>query len=117
VLIAEKGFKPLADLAGVELSSESTRDSKAGVGVGKELGGVLLDLGDLEANAGVLTVHNDTSEEGSLEAADSVAALLVADGVREGNADLELACVSSHASPTIETYRGGPDLPLGASWM
>jgi hypothetical protein len=82
----EKGLEPLADSASVELSSESARDSKAGVGVGEELRGVLFDLGDGEANAAVLSVHHNAGAEGALKAADSVAALLVTDGVREGNA-------------------------------
>ena len=71
------------------------------MGVGEELGRVLLDLSDREADTSVLAVSDDTSAEGSLEAADSVAALLVTDGVREGNTSLELACVSSHASLAI----------------
>lgn len=81
----EEGLKFLADSASVELSSKSTRDSEAGVGVGEELLGVLLDLGDGKANAAVLSLHHDTSAEGALKAADSVAALFVANGVRKGN--------------------------------
>lgn len=58
------------------------------MGVGEELGRVLLDLSDREADTSVLAVSDDTSAEGSLEAADSVATLLVTDGVREGNTSL-----------------------------
>lgn len=84
-------FKPLADSACVELSSESARNSKAGVRVGKEFLGVLLDLSDGEANTTVLSFHHNASAERALEAPDSVAALLVADGVREGNAGLAVS--------------------------
>jgi hypothetical protein len=114
----EKGSGHLAHFARAELSSESAGNSKARVRVGEELLGVLLDLLESEANASVLAVLDHTSAEWALEAADSVAALLVPDGVGEGNANIKSAFVSSivHIS-VLSTYRGGPDLPLTASWM
>jgi hypothetical protein len=68
------------------------------VGVGEEVRGVLLDLSDGEANTGVLSFNNNTSAEGSLKAAHSVATLLIADGVREGNARLQVSSYVSKGS-------------------
>lgn len=53
--------------------------------VGEELLGVLLDLFESEAYTSVLAVLDHTGAEWALETADSVAALLVADGVGEGD--------------------------------
>lgn len=70
----------------VQLATESTGNSLAGVGVGEEAGGVGLDHLDSEALAGVdLVVIEDTSDEGALEAADGAAALLIANGVGESD--------------------------------
>lgn len=80
------GSRALGAAARVELSSESSRNSKAGVRVGKEHGRVLLDLLERESLASVLAVLDDSCAERALEAADRGAAATVADGVGEGNA-------------------------------
>lgn len=59
--------------------------------VGEEFLGVLLNLLEGEADTSVLAVLNHAGAEWTLETADSVAALLVADGVGEGNANTKLA--------------------------
>lgn len=61
------------------------------MGVGKELLGVLLNLSDSEPNTSVLSLHDNTSAEGPLKAADSVPALLVTDGIGEGNAGMRVS--------------------------
>jgi hypothetical protein len=61
------------------------------VRVGEELLGVLLNLLECEADTSVLAVLNHAGAKWALETADSVAALLVADGVGEGNANTKSA--------------------------
>lgn len=107
-------------LGGVELSSEGTRNSQAGVGVGEELGGVLLDLLDGETLTRVLAVGHNTSSEGALETANAASAGLVADRVGESDSRLTVSftgpCIILSRSVSF-TYLGGPDLPFSASWI
>lgn len=86
--------RALGAAASVELSSESSRNSKAGVRVGKEHGRVLLDLLERESLAGVLAVLDDSRAERALEAADRGAAAALANGVGEGNAKAHAMLVS-----------------------
>lgn len=64
--------------------------------VGEELLGVLLDLFESEAYTSILAVLDHTGAEWALETADSVAALLVADGVGEGDTNTKSAFHSSN---------------------
>lgn len=69
----------------VELATDGARDGLGGVHVGVEGLGAVLNLLEGEASASVLAVADNTSLEGTLEAA-LAGADLVALGVGEGNA-------------------------------
>ena len=68
-----------------KLATDSARNSVGGVHVSKEARWVGLDLGDVEASAGVLAVGHDTGGEGALETADAGA--VVAEGLRVGESE------------------------------
>lgn len=86
--------RALGAAASVELSSESSGNSKARVRVGKEHGRVLLNLLEGESLTSVLAVLDDSSAERALEAADRGAGGAVANGVGEGNARTHTMLVS-----------------------
>lgn len=119
------GNTPKEDL--VKLAADGAGDGEAGVHVGEEGLGVLLDAGDVEPLARVLTVGaEDARLEGAPDAADA-GADAVALGVGEGDANNESQYRVDLASPKLRlffflgkgaeggSYRGGPASPLGAS--
>ena len=69
----------------MKLAADSAGDGLGGVNVGEESLGVLLNLLDGEALAGVLAIGDDTGLEGALQAARAGADLATL-GVGEGNA-------------------------------
>lgn len=94
ILVSQKDFQSSSGGGGsckrnrlAELATEGAGDSLRGVDVGVVVGGVLLKLLELEADAGVLTaLGNEASLEGTLEAALADADLAAALGVGEGDA-------------------------------
>lgn len=78
----------LLALRAAELATGRAGDGEAGVDVGEEGRGVLLDLLDVEAIARVNAVGDNTSLEGAPQAADAVHATIAdIDRVGEGNAE------------------------------
>lgn len=57
-----------------ELPTSSTWDSQAGMHIRKELGGVRLNLPDVEAISRVLAISHDARRKGAADASDAVAA-------------------------------------------
>lgn len=77
-----------------QLAADGAGDGEAGVDVGEEVGGVLLDLADDEARAAVDAGGVDARDEGAVQAADAAADVggaLDGDRVREGNAVTEVS--------------------------
>lgn len=69
-----------------ELTTDSTGNSQARVSISKEASRVLLDLADVEAVSGILSVGQQASLEGTLLAADTAAnAIANINGVGESN--------------------------------
>lgn len=114
----------LLALRTAELTAGGAGDGQAGMDVGEEGRRVLLDLPDVEAIAGVDAAGDDAGLEGTPQAADAVpAALADLNRVGEGNSggkEQPLVGVwkgKDRSGQERVTYRGGPDLPLGASWI
>lgn len=88
----------------VELAADGAGDGEAGVHVGEEGLGVLLDAGDAEPLARVLTVGaEDARHEGAPDAADA-GADAVALGVGEGDANNESQYRVDLASPKLRLF-------------
>lgn len=90
-----------------ELATGSTGDSVAGVDVGEEHGGVLLDLADVETIASVSALHDNTGLEGAAEAANAVAASLGdLDGVGESDTVRQVSFIHGEGSMCGSLPRG-----------
>lgn len=72
-------------LVGTHLATDGTGDGLAGVDIGEESRGLVLDLLDVETLAGVDTVVDNAGLEGTLKAADSVDVAILTHGVGESD--------------------------------
>lgn len=74
------------------------------MGVGEELGGILLDLLDGETLTRVLAVGDNTSSEGALETANAASASLITDRVGESDSRFHKSVSQTLASPHQKVF-------------